>query len=83
MAVFACLLRAIGPATHAKMSMAAGFDNVATILATGNLLLTSALPAPKVRAAVQGVVDSFGVDSEVFVRMPRELTEVVASENHY
>jgi uncharacterized protein (DUF1697 family) len=87
MAAFVCLLRAIGPVTHAKMSMAAlrqgcevaGFGNVATVLATGNLLLTSALPAPKVRAAVQGVVDGFGVDSEVFVRTPRELAEVVAS----
>jgi len=42
MAVFVCLLRAIGPVTHTKMSMAAlrerceaaGFEEVATVLNT-------------------------------------------------
>lgn len=85
MPVYVGLLRAIGPITHAKMSMAAlrekceaaGFGDVATVLNTGNLLLRSDLPAAGVRRRVQEVVDSFGIDSEVFLRTPRQLREVV------
>lgn len=87
MAAFVCLLRAIGPVTHASMSMAAlrqkveaeGFGEVATVLATGNLLLTARAPAAEVRARVQDVVDSFGIDSEVFIRTPQQLASLVAS----
>jgi uncharacterized protein (DUF1697 family) len=85
MAGFVCLLRAIGPITHAKMSMAAlrekceaaGFENVATVLNTGNLLLTSDRSAAEVRSAVQDVVDSFGINSEVFIRTPGQLAALV------
>lgn len=56
-----------------------GFGEVATVLATGNLLLTARAPAAEVRAKVQATVDSFGIDSEVFIRTPQELAEVVRS----
>ena len=87
MAVFVCLLRAIGPVTHAKMSMAAlregcaaaGFENISTVGNTGNLLLTSKGTAASVRETVQEVVDGFGIRSEVFVRTPRQLAAVVAA----
>jgi len=85
MAVFVCLLRAIGPVTHAKMSMAAlrgecviaGFQNVATVLNTGNVLLSAERSATEVRSRVQDVVDSFDINSEVFVRTSRQLTDLV------
>jgi uncharacterized protein (DUF1697 family) len=85
MAGFVCLLRAIGPITHAKMSMAAlrerceaaGLENVATVLNTGNVLLTADRPAAEVRRLVQEAVDSFGINSEVFVRTPRQLAALV------
>lgn len=84
---FVCLLRAIGPITHAKMSMAAlraactgsGFGNVATMLATGNLLLDGDGTAAAVRTRVQALVDGFGIRSEVFIRTPRQLTRAVAA----
>jgi uncharacterized protein (DUF1697 family) len=85
MAVLVCLLRAIGPVTHAKMSMAAlreqcaaaGFGDVATVLNTGNLLLTSDRPAAEVRGKVQELVNGFGINSEVFIRTPRQLADIV------
>lgn len=85
MPVYVGLLRAIGPITHAKMSMAAlrakceseGFGDVATVLNTGNLLLTSDRSAAEVRRRVQELVDDFGINSEVFIRTPRQLTEIV------
>jgi len=85
MAVYVSLLRAIGPVTHAKMSMAAlrdaavaaGFADAATIGNTGNLLLSSDLSAAQVRRAVQEVVDGFGIRSEVFVRTARQLALLV------
>lgn len=85
MAVYVCLLRAIGPATHPKMSMAAlrercaaaGLENVVTVGNTGNLLCTSEETAPRVRTLVQRVVDGFGIRSEVFIRTPRQMAMVV------
>ena len=87
MSGFVCLLRAIGPVTHAKMSMAAlresceaaGFGDVATALNTGNLLLTASQPAAAVRTRVQALVDGFGIDSEVFIRTPAELAGLVGA----
>jgi uncharacterized protein (DUF1697 family) len=85
MPVYVGLLRAIGPITHARMSMAAlrekceaaGFGNVATVLNTGNLLLTSERSAADVRKVLQVVVDGFAMNSEVFVRTPRQLAALV------
>ncbi len=86
MAVFLCLLRAIGPVTHARMAMsalrakceAAGFNDVATYVATGNVLLRSDRSAAAVRKAVQEIVDSFGIDSDVFIRARGELATLVS-----
>lgn len=87
MAVFVCLVRAIGPGTHAVMSMAAlragceaaGLTDVATHGNTGNLVCRSTKSPRAVRALVQGVVDRFGIGEacEVFVRTPVQMTYVV------
>jgi uncharacterized protein (DUF1697 family) len=85
MTVYVCLLRAIGPETHKKMSMAAlregcesiGLGDVTTVGNTGNLICTSSKSAAAVRRDVQKVVDGFGVKSEVFIRTPRQMMMVV------
>jgi uncharacterized protein (DUF1697 family) len=85
MAVYVCLLRAIGPETHARMSMAAlreraeaaGLSDVSTHGNTGNLICRSAKSVAEVRTLVQRVVDGFGIKSEVFVRTPRQMAAVV------
>jgi uncharacterized protein (DUF1697 family) len=85
MTVFACLLRAIGPVTHAKMPMsalrakceAAGFDDVSTYVATGNVLLRSDKNTAAVRKAMQDIVDGFGIDSDVFIRGKSEIAALV------
>lgn len=85
MTVFVCLLRAIGPVTHARMSMsalraeceAAGFADVSTYVATGNVLLRSDVSAAAVRKAVQEIVDNFRIDSDVFIRTRSELAALV------
>jgi hypothetical protein len=85
MAVVVCLLRAIGPATHGKMSMAAlregceriGLGDVVTVGNTGNVICTSDKSAAAVRREVQKVVDGFGIRSEVFIRTPRQMEMVV------
>jgi uncharacterized protein (DUF1697 family) len=87
MAVFVCLIRAIGPVTHAKMSMAAlregceaaGLTEVSTVGNTGNILCRSTRSPHAVRKLVQGVVDGFGVGAmcEVFVRTPVQMAHVV------
>src|SRR5690606_6174258 len=67
MAVFVCLVRAIGPATHAVMSMAdlragceaAGLEDVATHGNTGNVVCRSRKSPHTVRRLVQGVIDGF------------------------
>jgi uncharacterized protein (DUF1697 family) len=87
MAVFVLLLRAIGPGTHERMSMAAlregcesaGFSDVVTVGNTGNLILRSRTSAAATRKAVQAVVEGFGLGPsvEVFVRTPRQMQMVV------
>lgn len=87
MTVFVCLLRAIGPGTHAKMSMAAlrercaaaGFADVTTVGNTGNLILRSQTSAAATRKAVQAVVQGFGLGPsvEVFIRTARQMQMVV------
>jgi uncharacterized protein (DUF1697 family) len=87
MAVFVCLIRAIGPVTHAKMSMAAlrerceaeGLGAVGTVGNTGNLLCRSTRSPHAVRRLVQSVVDGFelGAMCEVFVRTPTQMRFVV------
>lgn len=97
MAVFVLLLRAIGPGTHGKMSMAAlregcekiGLTDVTTVGNTGNVICRSSKSATTVRREVQAVVDGFGIRSEVFIRTPRQMMMVVwanpfpeAAEDH-
>ena len=88
MAVYVCLLRAIGPVTHAKMSMAAlrdgceaiGLGDVTTVGNTGNLICRSSKSAATVRREVQAVVDGFGIKSEVFIRTARQMQMVVRAD---
>jgi hypothetical protein len=97
MAVFVLLLRAIGPETHKKMSMAAlrgaletiGLSDVTTAGNTGNVICRSSKSAATVRREAQKVVDGFGIKSEVFIRTPRQMMMVVwanpfpeAAEDH-
>lgn len=90
MAVFICLVRAIGPATHAVMPMAnlragceaAGLEDVVTHGNTGNLICRSRQSQHAVRRLVQGVVDGFGIGQscEVFVRTPVQMSTVVETD---
>jgi len=88
MTVFVLLLRAIGPGTHGKMSMAAlregceaiGLEDVTTVGNTGNVICRSAKSAATVRREVQKVVDGFGARSEVFVRTARQMQMVVRAD---
>ncbi len=89
MTVYAALLRAIGPVTHARMSMAdlrrgceaAGLRDVSTYVSTGNIVCTSDGTAAEVRRAVEGVVASYGLDGlcDVFVRSRAQLSRLVAA----
>lgn len=87
MAVYVALIRAIGPATHAKMRMgplrdacaAAGLDDVATVGNTGNILCRSEQSPAAVRRLLQAVVGGFGLNNEVFIDTPRRMAAVVAA----
>lgn len=82
-----CLIRAIGGATHAKMSMAqlrdacrdAGFDDVRTVLATGNVLFSTALPEAEVVSVLDGIVAGHGLRNEIFLRSPEDLQAILAA----
>jgi uncharacterized protein (DUF1697 family) len=88
MPLYVALIRAIGPATHAKMRMAAlrdacedaGCAEVVTVGNTGNVILRSGRQLAGVRRLIQEVVDGFGLSpaNEVFVRRPADMAEVVA-----
>jgi len=85
--IFIALLRAIGPATHAKMSMAdlrdgyiaAGLKNVATYIQTGNVIFETRKSAAAAQNAVATVVRGFGLANDVVLRTPGELAAVVAA----
>lgn len=89
MPAYVALIRAIGPVTHAKMSMAAlrdacedlGLEDVTTVGNTGNVLFRSRKGARVARALVQEAVAGFGLPAaqEVFVRTVAEMAEVVAA----
>lgn len=65
MADWVALIRAIGPVTHKKMSMAdlrgavsaRGLDDVRTVLATGNLLFRSDAPGDTLGDALQALIE--------------------------
>ena len=87
MAVYVGLIRAIGPATHARMKMAAlreaceaaGLADVATVGNTGNVLFRFGGNPAAARKALQAVIDGFGLGpaNEVFIRTPGQMAEVV------
>jgi uncharacterized protein (DUF1697 family) len=87
MAVHVALIRAIGPATHAKMRMgalqaacaAAGFGDAVAVGNTGNILLRSDQSPAVVRLRLQAVLGSFGLDNEMFLDAPRRMAAVVAA----
>ncbi len=87
MTVFIALLRAIGPATHAKMSMAdlrgacgaAGLERVATYISTGNIVFETRKSTAAVQAIVESVVRGFDLNSRVVLRRPDELAALVAA----
>lgn len=89
MPAYVALIRAIGPVTHASMSMAAlrdacedlGLEDVTTVGNTGNVLFRSRKGVAAARALVQEAVTAFGLPEaqEVFVRTPAQMAEVVAA----
>lgn len=80
------LLRAIGPLTHKKMSMAqfragcekAGLKDVRTVLATGNALFSSEFAEAKISQILKDVLNDHGLQNEVFLRRPNDLARVLA-----
>jgi len=89
MPAYVALIRAIGPVTHAKMSMAAlrdacedfGLEDVSTVGNTGNILFRSRKGVAAARALVQEAVAGFGLPAaqEVFLRTPAQMAEVVTA----
>jgi uncharacterized protein (DUF1697 family) len=87
MPVYIALIRAIGPVTHAKMSMAtlrtrcedAGLDDVRTYITTGNIVFTTRKSAAAAQRIVQDAVASFGLDNSVIVRTATDLAALVAA----
>lgn len=87
MRAYVALIRAIGPATHARMRMAAlrdacaaaGLEDVATVGNTGNVLFRSGQTEAAVRRLVQDAVAGFGLgpNIEVFINTPRKMAAVV------
>lgn len=84
------LIRAIGGATHAKLSMAqlraacetAGFREVRTVLATGNVLFRSPLPEAEIQRHLDGIMAAHDLSNAVFLRRPSDLRRV-QSENPF
>jgi uncharacterized protein (DUF1697 family) len=82
--VFIVLFRGVGPDTKlptAPLRAAlgnAGFRNVATYIATGNVVLTSELAPGEVRARIAAIVKkAFGFEKEVLIRTGREWARVI------
>ena len=79
------LIRAIGAATHKKMSMqqlreacvSAGLDDVRTVLATGNLLFSSSADAARLKHDLTEIIRAHDLDNAVFPRQPHELDAVL------
>lgn len=84
-ATWVALIRGIGPATHRKMSMqqlrdacsAAGFEDVRTILATGNLLFSSSRPLRELREQLASVIAAHDLENVVFLRQSDDLEAVL------
>lgn len=82
------LIRAIGPLTHKKMSMAqlrmgcaeAGFKDVRTVLATGNIIFTTDLPRTEIGKRLADVIASHDLQNEAFLRRPNDLKRVLSED---
>ena len=82
--VYVVLFRGVGGATklpvkalHKELT-AAGFREVRTYIASGNVVLASDLPASKVQAQVAAVArDKLGFDKAVFVRTRRDWAAII------
>jgi len=85
---FVALIRAIGPATHAKMSMRdlteacrrAGFADARSWITTGNLVLATEKTAKEAEVMVGDALRSFGLANEVVIRTPDELAAIVRAD---
>lgn len=82
--VFIVLFRGVGGQTKLPSAplrdalTAAGFRDVTTYIATGNVVLTSDLSAAKVREGVAAIAEeSLGFAKEIFVRTRREWAKIV------
>lgn len=82
------LLRAVNLGGANKVPMAqlrtvleeAGYENVRTYIASGNVLLDGPRSASALAAAVEKLIaDSFGVTTTALLRRPRELAATVAA----
>lgn len=87
-------LRAIGPATHKKMSMAqlrdgcasAGLESPRTYIANGNLIVDSGWPEDRVHKTIEGVVTAHGLtigrdnslNNAVLLRQSKHLASILA-----
>ncbi|KRC78864.1 DUF1697 domain-containing protein [Sphingomonas sp. Root241] len=84
---FVALIRAIGPSTHAKMSMRdlteacrrAGLVEARSWITTGNLVLATTGTAEDAEAMVGEALRSFGLGNEVVIRTSDELAAIVAA----
>jgi uncharacterized protein (DUF1697 family) len=81
------LIRAIGPATHKKMSMQdlrescvqAGLENVSTYIASGNLLFASPVSKSRLTALLQEILAGYDLENDIILRTPAELKAVVSA----
>jgi uncharacterized protein (DUF1697 family) len=84
---FVALIRAIGPATHARMSMRdlteacrrVGFADARSWITTGNLVLETEGTEETAEAMVSEALQSFGLANEVVIRTPDRLAAIVAA----
>jgi uncharacterized protein (DUF1697 family) len=81
------LLRAIGPATHKKMSMqqlrddcmAAGLENVRTYIASGNLLCNAPVSKNELQKLVENILSDYGLNNDVIIRTKTEMKSILDS----
>ena len=81
------LIRAIGPATHAKMSMAdlragceaEGFRRVRTLLATGNVAFDTDEAQADVECKLAGVLRDYGLDNAFVVRRVEDMPTILSA----
>ena len=87
MTAYVALLRAVNvggtgklPMTELKaMCEAAGFDQVRTYIASGNVVFTSDLPEDRVRAAIEAPLEAYaGKSIGVLVRTAAEMADTLA-----